>query len=124
MFSVKKSVKTLALLSILLLYGCANSPDKMESSYVSPIAYQGFNCRQLSQEAASLERRLSTLHGILKKEADTDAWQMGVGLILFWPTLFALEGGDSPRASEYMRLKGEYEAVGDVIREKECDKSP
>ena len=36
---------------------------------------------------------------------------MGVGLLLFWPALFALEGGDGPEAAEYARLKGEYEAL-------------
>jgi hypothetical protein len=36
---------------------------------------------------------------------------MGVGLVLFWPTLFFLEGGDGADAAEYKRLRGEYEAL-------------
>lgn len=48
---------------------------------------------------------------------------MGVGLVLFWPTLFMLEGGDGPEAAEYARLKGEYEALRKVAIEKKCDLS-
>jgi hypothetical protein len=35
---------------------------------------------------------------------------MALGLILFWPSLFFLDG-DGPEAQEYARLKGEYEAL-------------
>jgi len=45
---------------------------------------------------------------------------MGVGLILFWPTLFALEGGDGPDAGEYAQLKGEYEALRTNSVQKRC----
>ena len=39
---------------------------------------------------------------------------MAVGLLLFWPALFFLEGGDGPEAAEYARLKGQYEALRTV----------
>ena len=45
---------------------------------------------------------------------------MGVGLILLWPVLFFLEGGDDPRATEYSRLKGERDAVEKVSVQKKC----
>ena len=40
--------------------------------------------------------------------------------ILFWPTLFFLEGGDGPQAQEYARLKGERDAIGKVAVVKKC----
>jgi hypothetical protein len=46
---------------------------------------------------------------------------MGVGLLLFWPTLFFLEGGDDVRAGEYARLKGEKIALEDASTMKKCD---
>ena len=46
---------------------------------------------------------------------------MAVGMVLFWPALFFLEGGDGPEAAEYSRLKGEQEAVGRTIRKRDCD---
>tara|TARA_B110000879_G_C11066450_1_gene468856 strand:+ start:789 stop:1124 length:336 start_codon:yes stop_codon:yes gene_type:complete len=45
---------------------------------------------------------------------------MGVGLILFWPTLFALEGGDGAGAAEYAQLKGEFNALRQNSVEKRC----
>ena len=68
-----------------------------------------------------MHRRASELHGQLKKTADNDAAQMGVGLILFWPVLFFLEGGDGPQAAEYARLKGERDALEEVAIFKKCD---
>ena len=46
---------------------------------------------------------------------------MGVGLVLFWPTLFFLEGGDGPEASEYTQLKGEFEALRTNSVQKKCE---
>jgi hypothetical protein len=52
---------------------------------------------------------------------------MGVGLVLFWPALFFLEGGDGPEAAEYAQLKGEFEALRENSIQKKCgieSKSP
>jgi len=48
---------------------------------------------------------------------------MGVGLVLFWPALFFLEGGDGPQAAEYSRLRGEVDAMRRAAVHKECDLS-
>ena len=45
---------------------------------------------------------------------------MGIGLILFWPALFFLEGGDGVNASQYSHLKGEFEALEQVAIQKDC----
>lgn len=92
----------------------------MAASYVSPLEYQDYSCKQLGAEASRVSRKASELHGTLKSEADADTAQMAAGLILFWPTLFFLEGGDGPQASEYKRLKGEYEAIEQVSIKKNC----
>lgn len=45
---------------------------------------------------------------------------MAAGIILFWPALFFLEGGDGPQAAEYSRLKGEREALQQALVQKKC----
>ena len=45
---------------------------------------------------------------------------MAIALILFFPALFFLEGGDDARAGEYARLKGESEAMQSVSVQKKC----
>ncbi len=101
----------LVTLVVLLLSGCATNPDKIGASYVSPLMYKSFTDEQVIMEMNHVGRRTSELYAQLKKEAKADKWQMGIGLLIFWPTLFALEGGDGVEAQEYARLKGEYEAL-------------
>jgi hypothetical protein len=119
-----KKTKLIASISIFaLLSGCATNPNKISSSYVSPLKYKNYDCDQIAMEMDYVSQRTTELYNNLKKEASADAVQMGVGLVLFWPTLFLLEGGDGPEAAEYARLKGEYEALRKAAVEKKCDLS-
>ena len=104
----------------VLLAGCATQPEKMETQYVSPTQFQNYNCDQIAGEMTRTSRRINELYLSLKSTADNDAAQMGIGLVLFWPALFFLEGGDSPQADEYSRLKGEYEALESVAIQQGC----
>lgn len=89
-------------------------------AYVSPIKYQNYDCDQLAVEMDYVGQRTTKLYQRLKDEREADNWQMGVGLVLFWPALFWLEGGDGPEAAEYAQLKGEYEALRDMSVSKKC----
>ncbi len=104
----------------LLAVGCASQPDNIKSSYVSPVQYESYDCRQVQSEMQRVSHRASELRGDLKTKADIDAVQMGVGLVLFWPAIFFLEGGDGAEASEYARLKGEKEALEQAAIQKKC----
>lgn len=115
-----KYIKLLSLLALGLIVGCASNPNKIDAAYVSPLKYAGYDCEQITTEMSHVERRTNVLYQNLKKERNADNWQMGVGLVLFWPTLFALEGGDGAEASEFAQLKGEYEALRDVSVQKKC----
>jgi len=55
----------------------------------------------------------------LDQAAQNDAGIMAVGLILFWPVLFAL-GGTKQQEAEYARLKGEYDAAEQAAIQKKC----
>ena len=106
--------------ALLVLAACATQPEEIATAYVSPLHYKNFDCEQLEMEAERVSRRVLELHASLKDTADTDEIQMGVGLILLWPTLFWLEGGDDYRAAEYARLKGERDAIERVSIQKKC----
>ena len=110
----------LALIGILVLTGCASQPTKIAAQDVSPLLYKDYDCDQLVAESHRISRRVHTLHAQLKSTADADAAQMGIGLVLFWPTLLFLEGGDGPEAQEYARLKGERDAIETVSIQKKC----
>lgn len=110
---------TVALISFSVA-GCASKPSDLSTTYVPVATYAKYDCDQLITEAGHINRRLGELYASLEKKANNDAIQMGVGLLLFWPTLFALEGGDGPEAVEYSRLKGEYEAIRQASIARKC----
>lgn len=116
---MKKSIITTIL--ACLVSACASSPDELTPSYVSPLQYQRYDCGQIAEEAANVERRVAELYGTLDKKSSDDNAQMGLGLVLFWPALFFLEGGDGADAVEYRRLRGEYEALQKTSVQKRCN---
>lgn len=115
----KKIIATMVSASFLVA-GCASSPDKITAQSVSTLPYEQHNCNQIGAEVDRVNKRVSELHGNLDKKANGDAAQMAIGMVLFWPALFFLEGGDGPEAAEYGRLKGERDALEKVAIQKEC----
>ncbi len=84
-----------------------------------PMVYESYDCGQISSEASRLTRKVSESAGRVDERASDDSGTMALGLILFWPSLFFLDG-DGPEAQEYARLKGGYEALEVVSIEKKC----
>tara|TARA_Y200000002_G_scaffold245366_1_gene202975 strand:+ start:91 stop:447 length:357 start_codon:yes stop_codon:yes gene_type:complete len=108
------------LILLLFVFSCASQPDDINAIYVSPATFASYDCEQVESSLRSKNTRLSQLYNSLKAEADADAWQTGVGLFLFWPTLLFLEGNDGAEAEEYRRLKGEVTALQEVATQKKC----
>lgn len=121
-------MKKMALIAVISsLTACASNPDKIDAAYVSPLKYKDYDCDQIAMEMDHVGRRTNELYQRLQAERTADNWQMGVGLLLFWPSLFFLEGGDGPEAAEYAQLKGEYESLRTNSVQKKCgieSKSP
>lgn len=66
-----------------------------------------------------VSRRAQEVAYSVNKNADGDTTATAVGVILFWPALFFIDG-DSPQAQEYARLKGEFDALEQAGISKEC----
>ena len=103
----------------LSLTACATSPDKISASYVSPLQYQSYDCGQIRGELVRISQRVDEVTGQQRKQASNDALAMGVGLVLFWPALFFLAGGNDKK-EELGRLKGEYDALQAAAVQKQC----
>lgn len=108
-----------ALSGSTLLAGCASNPDNISASYISPVQYDGYSCQQLRAEASRLSVRAAEVTGAQSSKASGDAVAMGVGLVLFWPSLFFIKG-DGTTAGEVARLKGEMDAVEQASIAKKC----
>jgi hypothetical protein len=112
--------QTIAVAAVAaLVSGCATSPRDIAPTYVSPILYQSLSCVQLQQEAARVSQAAAVATGAQTSQASKDATMMGVGLVLFWPSLLFI-GGDKGNASEVARLKGEMQAIEQANIQKNC----
>ena len=117
-----KFVILLCIAIFIFLSGCASSPEKIAAAYVSPIQYQSYTCEQIAQELNRVGRRLQGVTQIQSGEASGDSATMAIGMVLFWPSLFFLEG-DTGREGELARMKGEVEAIETVAITKNCNKA-
>ncbi len=106
-------------LLIFALSGCAQSTHKIPAQYVSPLQYEGYSCKKLQGEMQSVSRRMAEVGGQVDQTASGDNAQMAIGMVLFWPALFFLDG-DTPQAAEYGRLKGEFQALESAAIQKDC----
>ena len=117
--ALKTSRAILVLAIAGLVAGCASNSKDIRAAYVSPITYDAYSCEQQLQEANRLQAQITSVAGDVDKRASGDKVKMGVGLVLFWPTLFFLKG-DGPQAQEYAHLKGSYEALEGAYIRKNC----
>jgi hypothetical protein len=112
-------ISILGLAAALSITGCATAPDKIATTYVSPLQYQNYDCDQISAELERVTRHAGELNADLAKKASNDTTKTTVGVILFFPVLFFLDG-NSPQAAEYAHLKGERDSLEKVAIDKKC----
>ena len=115
---IRKPIIPLGLV-FFLMAGCATKSADIAPSYVSPIQYQSLSCEQLAQEARRVSSRVAQVTGQQDKKASNDESMMAIGMILFWPALFFMEG-DEQSAAEVARLKGEKGAIEQASIQKNC----
>ena len=113
-----KKVVSMLMVSVFALSACAQKSQNIQATYVSPVQYNSYSCKQVEQEIGRVSRRVSEVSGNQDSQANKDSVAMGVGLVLFWPALFFLIGDD--KKEELARLKGEYEALEQTAIQKNC----
>jgi hypothetical protein len=106
-------------LSAMALAGCATSSDKIAPAYVSPLQYDGYNCKQLAEEAQRISAHAAAAAGAQDSQRTQDQVATTAAIIIFWPAAFFV-GGDKQNAAELARLKGEMDAIEQVSIRKQC----
>lgn len=61
-------MKKVGLLAIVMLSACAQKPEAIQASYVSPATYEAWSCPQLAQEVLRVENALAVAS---KQQRDT-----------------------------------------------------
>lgn len=118
-----KKIMCLITSSVIIFSWCATSSKDVTTAYVSPLQYKDYNCDQLTAEMTRLNVRVTQLGGRLDEAASNDKALVGVGMVLFWPSLFFL-GGTKNQEAEFSRIKGEYEAINQAAIQKDCKITP
>ena len=108
-----------SLIAVITLSGCATAGRDVTAVYVSPSQFSSLNCEQLRTELQRIASRANQLSGRLDEAASNDKTIAGVGVILFWPALFAL-GGTKEQEAELSNLKGQAEAIESSLTLKKC----
>jgi hypothetical protein len=102
-----------------LIGGCASRPENISAAYVSPLIYEKYNCKELSEEATRVSVRAAQVAGVQDSKATSDAVATGVAVIVFWPAAFLIKG-DGTTAAEIAKLKGEMEAIETASKQRKC----
>lgn len=116
---MKSFILPATLAASLTLTACAKSTGEIPVQYVSALQYNSFTCNQIESEMQIVSRRASEVGGQVDSTASGDNAQMAIGLVLFWPALFFLDG-NTPQAQEYGRLRGEFDALEKAAVQKDC----
>ena len=114
-----KKTTAAILACTLAISACSTSSKKISATYITPTQYHNYDCDQLRAESMRISGRVNQLTGRLDEAASNDKAIAGVGMILFWPALFAL-GGTKQQEAELSRLKGEYDAIEATSTTKKC----
>ena len=114
---MKKSL-LLALIAVLVFTGCAKKAEEIQPAYISPLQFQHYSCDQLQIEMQRVAAKVAQVADVQNKEHKKDVVATTVGLVVFWPALFLLAGGD--KAQELSHLKGEYDALQKAAIDKNC----
>jgi hypothetical protein len=109
----------MALAAMILVAGCASKSENIQATYMSPVLYESFTCEQLGQEGHRVAARAAEVAGVQDKNRKDDTIKTTVGVILFWPILFANEG-DGQTAAELAQLKGQKKAIEEASIKKNC----
>ena len=114
-----KTQTALGVCMALAIAGCASKSADISPSYVSPVMYQNYTCKQLSEEAQGVSQRAAIASGQQDKARKNDTVKTTVGVVLFWPVLLFNEG-DGSKANEVASLKGQMQAIQQASVQKNC----
>lgn len=119
MLSKQVRLWAMSVACLVSLGACASHTNEIAPAYISPLEYEDYSCKKIKAEIARVTRRANQVAYEVNENADGDATAMGVGLVLFWPALFFIDG-DTPQAQEYAELKGRFNALEEAAIEKDC----
>lgn len=111
---------TCCLLSAsVLMAGCATRSQDVPPVATDRTEFGAWNCARVQDEIDSVQQRAADTAYAVDERAGNNLVALGVGVAIFWPALLAMRPAGL-EAAELARLKGRYEALRDVERQRAC----
>ena len=104
----------------MVLSACATHPDKIDPMVQPTTVYNEWTCERISLALIGNENELKRYVDNQQSKRTWDNVKMTAGLVLFWPTLFFIDG-DGYDANKIAELRGEREALQKVAERERCD---
>lgn len=114
-FLETSSIKLISLVGIVLLAGCAASPEDIAPIYTSGDQYLGWNCEKLLAEQKRIGVDLSTASAKQEETRSDDI----AGVILLAVPIGSMSN-DEDLEPKIARLKGERDALDRIMSAKNC----
>ena len=94
--------------------GCAQKPDAIQASYISPTTYDGWSCSQLQSEAARVDAALARASAQQEQARSNDT----AGVIFLGLPVSSLSGGNV--APQIADLKGRKDVLQQTQIRRNC----
>lgn len=107
------------LLAALWLGGCATRAVDVQALPADPAAFASWDCERLDAEMDRVQQRAAELAYTVDARASTNIVALGVGVMVFWPALIAMQPPGA-EAAELGRLKGRFDALQYSARRRAC----
>jgi hypothetical protein len=110
---------TIAIMTTIILSGCATAPDSIVPAHVSQDRYKALDCDQLTTERKRVEASLSDARAVQGGAAANDVAAVALAIALLPVAIVGL-GGYTAIAGDLARLRGERIAISEVMETKGC----
>jgi hypothetical protein len=108
----------LPTVAVMLVTGCAQTPESVQPAYMSETMFVGLDCQQLAAERARVSSALATASTAQNQARSNDI----AGIILLGIPVSSMSGQNI--APEIARLKGMTEAIEQAGNRKKCGFAP
>ena len=105
--------------ALLLLAGCAQKAEEVETQFVSPEIFADFDCARIERQFTRVSTRLSDVSERQDTAASIDAQNMALS-ILVGPRQNNVQPFGHYVSVKLARLKGEYEALTTAAADQGC----
>jgi hypothetical protein len=115
MKSLSPKVRFIFILLILIFpAACVTPPNQIRAKRISPIKYQNYTCEQIKQELFLVDYKLFQLTMHQNMELSNQKNALGSSFLSVFLLL------EDNKNEEIAQLKGEFEALEYVAKQKEC----